>query len=218
MFGIIVSGRPVITQSQTVSPTQIAFTIPAQPAFHHIVVFFLPGASLPADQAAAVYIQLPPSSEFKLLGAVANDKQSAIFKVREGVTQIPNGIGAVDEDAMVDDGSANANAMITIGISVEPAAQIAQALAAQKAASTQAGLALVKSTPGQAATAAIAGNRAPTKVLAKRIIENAYEYLASFTAGSGGNEVVPLKKFQEWWKKFEKKVELDPSFLERTET
>ena len=49
-----------------------------------------------------------------------------------------------------------------------------------------------------------------TKVLAQRIIGDAFNFLASF----GSNEI-PLKAFQNWWMKFEKKVELDPSFLER---
>ncbi|KAI7114770.1 hypothetical protein KC352_g34547, partial [Hortaea werneckii] len=50
------------------------------------------------------------------------------------------------------------------------------------------------------------------KVMAQRIIGNAFNFLASF-----GSETVPLKAFQDWWTKFEKKVELDPSFLEREE-
>lgn len=54
------------------------------------------------------------------------------------------------------------------------------------------------------------GGRATTKVLAQRIIGNAFNFLASF-----GSDTVPLKAFQDWWTKFEKKVELDPSFLER---
>jgi len=49
-----------------------------------------------------------------------------------------------------------------------------------------------------------------TKILAQRIIANAFNFLSSF-----GSDVIPLKAFQEWWKKFEKKVEQDPTFLER---
>jgi len=30
-----------------------------------------------------------------------------------------------------------------------------------------------------------------------------------------GDEKVPLKSFEEWWKKFERRVEADPGFLER---
>lgn len=57
----------------------------------------------------------------------------------------------------------------------------------------------------------------PTVVLAQRIIQNAFNFLASFsgTAGPGGIEIVPLKAFEEWWKKFESRVRADPSFLEK---
>lgn len=56
-----------------------------------------------------------------------------------------------------------------------------------------------------------------TKKLAQRIIKDAFNFLASFvgTAGPGGQEVVPLKSFQDWWVKFERKVQNDPGFLER---
>jgi len=213
MFGVIVSGRPVITAFEKISDTQIAFKVPSLPSFNHLVIFALPGTALPLDAAAAVYIQLPPSQEFKLLGALANDKQSAIFKIRNtpSSSSTANGIGALDDDAMIDEtssapGSKSSNADITIGISLEPVAQVTAALASLKTSQSQAsaptGLELVRRTP--------AASSVPTKVLAQRIIANAFNFLASF-----GSETVPLKSFQEWWKKFESKVERDPTFLER---
>ena len=55
-----------------------------------------------------------------------------------------------------------------------------------------------------------------TIVLAQRIIKNAFNFLASFSGNvAGGIEVVPLKSFEDWWKKFEGKVKHDPGFLER---
>ena len=57
---------------------------------------------------------------------------------------------------------------------------------------------------------------AGTLVLAQRIIKNAFNFLASFSGNvAGGVEVVPLKAFEEWWKKFEARVKNDPGFLER---
>jgi hypothetical protein len=214
MFGIIVSGRPVLTAYEKISDTQIKFSIPSQPLFHHIVVFTLPGMSLPADAAAAVYIQIPPSNEFKLLGALSNDKQSAIFKIRTtNVGAAMHGIGAVDEDMMTDsaDGQPSTSDAITLGISLEPIAQVEANIAAMKAAQggISTGQELVR-TPGSGAV------KGPisTKILAQKIIANAFNFLASFSSG-GSNDVVPLKSFEEWWKKFEKKIDLDPGFLER---
>lgn len=217
MFAVVVSGRPVIMTFDQVSETQISFTIPASPPFNHLVIFALPGTVLPDGAAAAVYCQIPPSNDFKLLGALANDKQSAIFKIRNTTAGgTANGIGAVDEDAMVDEDAPTAAGKptenIILGISLEPAAQVATALANLKASQSMplTGLELVRRSP---VTLAVPVS---TKVLAQRIIANAFNFLASFSSGGPtGRETVPLKSFQEWWKKFEGKIERDPSFLER---
>jgi hypothetical protein len=213
MFGAIVSGRPVLTDVQTISQTQFAFTLPAAPPFSHIVIFLLPGTALPADTAAAVYVQLPDSPEFKLLGGIANEKPTAIFKVNNkaiGIYGVNN-----DDDAMVDESAApplsnGAAGNVTLGISVEPAAQVAANITQMKAQATQSssGLELVRRPPENSPV--------PTKALAQKIIKNAFNFLASFAGnGPGGNEVVPLKVFQDWWSKFEKRIERDPGFLER---
>ncbi|PWW77679.1 hypothetical protein C7212DRAFT_342579 [Tuber magnatum] len=66
----------------------------------------------------------------------------------------------------------------------------------------------------------VKGRQEGTVVLARRIIQDAFNFLSSFAASGasgvgGGEEMVPLKAFRDWWVKFEKKVELDPGFLER---
>jgi hypothetical protein len=58
-------------------------------------------------------------------------------------------------------------------------------------------------------------NQPSTLVLAQRIIKNAFNFLASFSGAAGQVEVVPLKAFEEWWRKFESRVRSDPRFLER---
>lgn len=201
MFGIVVSGRPVLTESQVVSPTQTAFNVPSTPPFSHIVVFLLPGSSLPTDTAAAVYAQLPGSSEYRLLGAIANEKPSAIFKVNNKAVPLDGtGMGG---DAMTDS-SLPVGPNVVVGISVEPAAQVAQQVEATRNQSA--------GVPGQGSGA----SPVTTKLLAQRIIANAYNFLASFSGNTaGGMEVVPLKSFQDWWKKFESRIERDPGFLER---
>jgi len=210
MFGIVVSGRPVLTEALTPSPGKFAFQIPSNPPFSSIAVFLLPGATLPADQAAAIYVQVPPSADFKLVGAIANEKQSAIIKVRTSAAAVN---GVVDQDDMIDDGAPAPAGDVVVGLSVEPAALIAQQLedvkrrAAAVPSATGASNALVRSSSSPVP-------RVTAKVLAKRIIGDAFNYLASFE-GSDGK--VPMKTFQDWWKKFEKKVDMDPSFLEKTD-
>ncbi|KAF2083508.1 DUF775-domain-containing protein [Saccharata proteae CBS 121410] len=190
MFGVIVSGRPVITDLPAVNETSVACQIPSSPPFNHIVVFLLPGQTIPAGTAASVYIQIPPSTDFQFLGAIANEKQSAIFKV--------NGVEAANQ-------AVGAAATVTLGISLEPIAQVAQSMESKQ----NGGMQLVRAGP-------VTASPVTTKELAKRIIGNAFNFLASFAGNtSNGVEVVPLKSFQDWWTKFEKKVEMDPGFLER---
>ncbi|KAL4967800.1 OPI10 family protein [Aspergillus stella-maris] len=209
MFSVILPGRPCLTDIVAVDPsptgqsTKFAFNLPLSPSFSEIVVFFLPGTVLPQDTAAAIYIQYP-GSEFQFIGALANEKPSSILLV-----QPPTGSGG-------ENGVGMNGAMATLGISIEAVSVVAPQLAELEAsqgsgsgangASTQ----LVRQTPQQRGIT--------TKVLAQRIIGNAFNFLASF-AGSDpsgkGQEVVPLKAFQDWWTKFERRVTVDPTFLER---
>jgi len=206
--------------ASTLSPTQFAFAIPPAPAFSHIVVFMLPDTSLPPDAAAAVYLKMPGASDFRFLGAIGQGKESAIFRVKSSSGDTGN-VGIVDEDAMVDEGASGTNIstgapaeaeMVMLGISIEPAAQVAASMAQLKSQAQQSSMALVRhnATPSSSAVS--------TKVLAQRVIQNAYDFMASFAgSGPGGAEVVPLKAFQDWWRKFEMRVERDPGFLERAE-
>ncbi|KAI9841448.1 MAG: hypothetical protein M1838_003582 [Thelocarpon superellum] len=256
MFGAICAGRPVQTNLQKLSDAQYVFTLPSVPAFNHLVVFLLPGTVLPPGTAAAVYIQLPPSivggaastpAEFKLLGAIGNEKQSAIFKIGYGHGGKSHAHAAPD-DVMAEDGGSTtaqhaidssdaAPAPITLGISLEPAAQIAGQLASAVSSASSASVAA-----GQPRTTSTSLVKRPpsTKVLAQRIIKDAFNFLASFSvsradtaygAGYKGNvgtegagrrgelggtgDLIPLRIFQDWWTKFEKRLDVDPTFLDR---
>ncbi|KAK0388737.1 hypothetical protein NLU13_4980 [Sarocladium strictum] len=190
LFGLLPAGHPLLTDpSSTPSPTSLLYSLPTSKPFSHLTVFLLPGVDLPSDTAAAIYLASQPSDpssapNFKFLGAIGPGKESAVFSVGSSQSQ--------QQQALI------------VGISVEPAGEVApklQELAANKANKGSGGGA------GQPSTV----------VLAQRIIQNAFNFLTSFsgTAGPGGVEVVPLKAFEEWWKKFEGRVRTDPSFLER---
>jgi hypothetical protein len=204
--GVVISGRSVLADARVVSETQFAFEIAPQPSFSHIVVFLLPGVALPDGTAAAVYAQLPGASQVKLLGAIANEKPSAIFKVIDKAGG-PAGGGIGDDDAMVDESTNGSTAPLALGIAIEPAQQVAAALEQQKA---QTSAAAVSSTGN--AMVLRGQNTVTTKMLAQRIIKNCYDFLASY-----GSDVVPMKAFEAWWTKFENKIERDPSFLERSD-
>ncbi|QKX58419.1 uncharacterized protein TRUGW13939_05541 [Talaromyces rugulosus] len=224
MFSVVIPGRPCLTDINTVDvqpgaqPTKFAFTFPASPKFNHLVVFFLPGTVLPPDTAAAIYLQTPNSNptpngpEFQFLGAIGNEKPSAIFKVGSGANQ-PRLTEAQQEDEMLDEDATPSRdtgaGQVVLGISIEPAQSVAAqmaALSAQRESSTD----LVRLPPQQ--------KQITTKVLAQRVIGNAFNFLASFAESDPskrGEEVIPLKSFSDWWTKFERRIEIDPTFLER---
>ncbi|MCJ1453106.1 hypothetical protein MMC28_003451 [Mycoblastus sanguinarius] len=222
-FGLILPSRPVVTNPVIISPTQYAFTFPSAPAFSHIIVFLLPGTALPNGTLAGVYVQLPSSAiEFRLLGALGPDKQSAIFRINGNGAAFngTNGSHDVVEDEMTDVDATSTTidspyttGDITVGISIEPAVTVSAQLDILRASQPPLSTTALVSTRSQQQWP----SPLSTKVLAQRIIKNAFNFLASFagTTGVGGQEVVPLKSFQDWWSKFERRIENDPGFLER---
>lgn len=203
MFSVIIPGRPCITNMATVSANQFAFSLPAAPHFSHIVVFMLPGNELPPNTAAGVYMQLPGEQEFKFLGAIGNEKQSAIFRITlPGSTASTGDMDAMSDATMIPS-QGGMPGDVNLGISVEETSNI------------QAQMEQLRSNPSRVSTTA--KSQPSTKVLAQRIIKNAFNFLAGFAGSAGGQEVVPLKSFQDWWTKFERRIENDPGFLERDE-
>lgn len=219
LFGLVLPSRPVEAAPTMLSPTQYFFTLSATPNFSHVVAFIIPGTTLPLDTLAGVYIQFPSSApHFKFLGALANDQQSAIFRISDGSPSGQSDANFADQDEMTDvdtptmNGGQPMGGSVTVGFSIEPTASIQNQLAMLESAERSPSTALVVSSKRQSASPI------STKVLAQRIIQNAFNFLASFsgnTAGAGSEEMVPLKSFRAWWEKFERRVEMDPGFLER---
>ena len=253
MFGAICAGHPgtspspsptkhqlnhssaVQTNMQTLSPTSSTFLLPSSPPFHHLVVFLLPDINLPPDTGAAVYIRFPSTltststssaSPFTYLGYISSRKPSAIFKINRPTTTNTRA-PAPDEDSMIDTSIDPfiSSEPITLGISLEalpslvsrptttPAATLSNAVTSSTA------LVPLKATLSQDSFDA-----ATTVDLARRIIEDAFHYLASFSlmpedvgrgAALGKGEVVPLRAFRDWWARFEGRVRGDPGFLAR---
>ncbi len=193
LFGLVPAGLPVITApTQTPSPTSFLYELPGLAPgggkpFSHIVVFLLPGVVLPEGSAAAIYLVTPGSGP----AAAPNFK-------------FLGGIGPGKESAIFKLG---AGAGAGLGISVEPADSVAQRIGEIESTKAGAG-ALVPAGQGP-------GGQPSTQMLAQRIIKNAFNFLSSFSGQAGQVEVVPLKAFEEWWRKFESRVKSDPGFLER---
>lgn len=207
LFGLVPAGLPVITQpTETPSQTSFIYSISTSPkSFSHVVIFLLPGVVLPSNTAAAIYLVTPPDRaqgqevpNSKFLGGVGPGKESAIFKLNESSL------------------SASSGGQIILGISIEDAGSVASRITELQAAKSTAGapgsLALV---PAGVAAGQGQAQQPSTLVLAQRIIKNAFNFLSSFSGQAGQVEVVPMKAFEDWWRKFESRVRSDPGFLER---
>ncbi|EFQ33145.1 hypothetical protein CGRA01v4_08819 [Colletotrichum graminicola] len=202
LFGIVPAGQPLLTDPTSApSGTSFLYSVSAARPFSHITVLLLPGIVLPPNTAAAIYFATASdvsaatatgqTPNFKFLGGIGTGKESATFKINAG-----GSTNSSDRDPNTDS--------VMVGVSIEPAESVfsrIQELSATR--SSQSG----------------AASQPSTQLLAQNIIKNAFNFLASFsgTAGPGGVEVVPLKAFEEWWKKFESRVRSDPSFLERAQ-
>lgn len=199
LFGLLPAGHPLITTPSSIpGPTSFLYAIPSTTPsnpkpFSHLSVFLLPSTILPPDTAAAIYLITNPEAlasggqpNTRFLGGVGPGKESAIFKLGGG------------QEGVV------------IGVSVEEAGSVGRRIEEQQAAKSE-----NATTGGELVRAGTAGAPPSTLLLAQRIIKNAFNFLSSFSGNAGGTEVVPLKAFDEWWKKFESRVRSDPSFLER---
>ncbi|CAK7220957.1 hypothetical protein SBRCBS47491_004363 [Sporothrix bragantina] len=199
LFGIVPTGLPVLTTpTEAPSATSFLYSIPttADRTFNHVVVFLLPGVELPQGTAAAIYLVTPPSAgqttpTSRFLGGIGPGKESAIFKIGGGASA----------------------AATVIGIGIEEAGSVGTRIEELRASS---GNKALTTTGGSGSGGA---NGPSTLVLAQRIIQNAFNFLASFSNGGNGagGEVVPLRAFEEWWRKFEGRVRSDPTFLERAQ-
>lgn len=211
LFGLVPAGLPVITQpTETPTPTSLIYSIPTTPkAFSHVVIFLLPGIVLPENTAAAIYLVTPPDPAqgqtapvSKFLGGVGPGKESAIFKLNESSSS---------SSASASSSSSSSAGQIILGISIEDGASVGARIEQLNAAKGSGSQALVP-----AGAAAVSSSQQPsTLVLAQRIIKNAFNFLSSFSGQAGQVEVVPMKAFEDWWRKFESRVRTDPGFLER---
>ncbi|KAJ2766167.1 hypothetical protein IWQ57_004482, partial [Coemansia nantahalensis] len=178
MFGCIVAGRLVQTNLRQVDVNKYVFELPEVHSINHIVVFLLGTVAFEPGCAATVHL-LWPSREWQCLGALSNDKPSAIFRLRAAAGAQPAPPGASAE----------------LGISIEPI----QAVEQQVPPPSQA---LVPAAQAPGALPLQAARR-----LAERALQSLYDYATSFATrpdatmgplGSGAAvQVLPVKVFED---------------------
>lgn len=176
----------------------------------HLSIFMLPDITFDPNYTALIYFQVlnsqePAPPDFKLLGGLNLNKQSAIFKVNnvEKPTNYNSGGMMVDEDMDLDTSASANTTSVLIGISVEPNEQ-ATALLMQLKKPVQA------ITNGEAAVKQAYSNDQIVE-LANKIISNAYNYLSGFVDSSNN---VSMNRFNDWWSKFKTKLQNNPKLLD----
>ena len=169
---------------------------------------------------------------------LSNSKPSAIFRLRQQQQQAQtlqnNSMVGKDPESMMDDSLQNLSAestSITLGISIEPEQAVQNQVAASKIATNTS--ITTTNTPGAIISLANVNNTAYSQdsavpqinpiVLAQRILKHMLNFVNSYAtvlpAGVGGNNrggsiaYIPLKAFEDWYKRFENRVATDSSFL-----
>ncbi|KAF7999282.1 hypothetical protein HF325_005958 [Metschnikowia pulcherrima] len=119
MFGAVCSGRPM-QLAQQVEPTKFVFSIENATNLSHVAAEIVD-----ANFMALVYFQLPGLPEFKLLGGLNVNKPSSIFKLHNPAGVQSSTSHALDDDDIMNDVEipAGEEAILNIGISIEPLQQ-----------------------------------------------------------------------------------------------
>lgn len=114
------------------------------------------------------------------------------------------------------------DAVIEIGLQLDPAAEVAQRVAVleQERAARRAQIEAAKrSRLGQAQGQGQGSgdvSRGALKGIGLKIAQNLFNYLSGFAVrDASGKDVVPMDAFRRWWDKFQVRVENDPEYLLR---
>ncbi|KAI5866460.1 hypothetical protein GGS23DRAFT_593207 [Durotheca rogersii] len=196
-FGLVAAGQPVVTEpASRPSETSFLYQVPWSGASSG-------GGSGSGSSSAPASSHL---AVFLLPGVVLPAGTAAAIYLGADPARFRflGGVGPGKESAVFKVEAPAADGGLVVGVSLEDAASVAARIQELRSSSSS-------STPAPAP----APNN--TLLLAQRIIQNAFNFLSGFSGavGPAGVEVVPLRAFQDWWRRFESKVRADPSFLER---
>ncbi|KAM9787509.1 protein Hikeshi [Syngnathus typhle] len=194
MFGCLVAGRLVQTDAVQVAPDKFVFNLPDYKSVNHVVVFMLGTEPFPACMGGAVYFSFPDAGSgepvWQLLGFIANDKPSAIFKI-SGLTE---GRGGVHPFGGM---SSAAPSVAQVGVSVEPLEQLAQ------------------QTPvcGVAVSTADA-----LRHFTQKMLDSLYNFASSFAVTQAqmtpnlSETFVPSSCILKWYDNFQRRMNQNPNF------
>jgi len=70
MFGVVVAGRPPVTNLEQISETKVVLPIPQASTVNHIAVFMTGASFFPEGAAGGVYFAVPPFDDWQFLGVI----------------------------------------------------------------------------------------------------------------------------------------------------
>lgn len=177
--------------------------LPDSKNINHIVVFLT--NPLPFGYATTIHFDWP-GKPWTLLGYVSNDKPSAIFKVggKKEMSTIDIGMDMMEDSAVT----------AQLGLSIDLLANV------EAAVST-----LSESKPLGTDMAISVPSLIKPDSLSLKILENLYNYCASFSTTSVpinstilgkdlSSTYLPLKVFQDWYNTILRKLSSNPGFLD----
>lgn len=199
MFAILVSGRLVQTNYELVSENRFLFTIPEADTINHVAVFMTGTTPFPEGMGGMVYFNWPEPdspSNWKLLGVMANEKPSSIFKISNFKTSENNLVNGCTSVALYNPfGQQPVSHNAQIGISIEPLEIVNQHVATKSNESLS-----------------------NFVLFCQKMVTNFVNFTSSFSVTQSNmlpnpNETyVPISSVQNWYQNFERKLALNPNF------
>nr|XP_057946877.1 protein Hikeshi-like isoform X1 [Doryrhamphus excisus] len=193
MFGCLVAGRLVQTDAVQVASDKFVFNLPEYESVNHVVVFMLGTVPFPAGMGGAVYFSFPdPASGgpvWQLLGFIANDKPSAIFKI--------SGLKVGQGGAHPFGTMASSPSVAQVGVSVEPLEQLAQ------------------QTPVSGAAASTTDT---LRLFTQKMLDSLYNFASSFAVTQAqmtpnpSETFIPSSCILKWYDNFHRRMNQNPNF------
>lgn len=101
-FGLLVAGRPVVTDFVALSEDKYLVQVPAPALVSDVALFLLPGNDFPAGSGITVMWAAPPFTEWATLGTLSAEVPSAVFRTGWSTNRELAGVDAVQIGLSVD--------------------------------------------------------------------------------------------------------------------
>lgn len=80
LFGLVIPGRPLITEFQTIDNTKAVTIIESPGSVPELTFFLLSSTVIPIGFGAILYYAIPPFANWEIIGSVSPDKPSGSFR------------------------------------------------------------------------------------------------------------------------------------------